>query len=649
MIRQRRKFWPYAIMGLIFAYLSHRLVAEFRAAPKPRGVLDPFAQLPYALDHFLKRPYFLWDTSQFALMAAAIGFLAAMMLYIRFTPGGTYRTGEESGSARYATKKEMKSFEDKDPQNNIIFTKKAQMGLFNSRLPYDKQLNKNVLVVGFPGDGKTYTYVKPNLMQANASYVVTDPKGLLVHEVGKMLEDSGYKIKVFDLVNMTNSNTFNPFNYMKSELDIDRLTEAIVEGTKKSNNQGEDFWIQANLLLTRSLIGYLYFDSQDRGYTPNLSQVAQLLRIAQRENPGIPSPLEVLFKKLEKRIGDNYACRQWDLFNSNFSGETRTSVTAVMSAQYSVFDHEAVTDLISSDSMEMETWNTQKTAVFIAIPETNKSFNFLASILFAFMFEELTHGADAIIQGQRKDEGLTIDDLLHVRVIIDEFANIGAIPNFTEVQASVRSREISIEIIIQAISQLKKVYPKDWETIFNNCASILFLGTNDKETMNYFSMRAGQQTIMQANYSESRGRNRSGSTSYQAKQRPLLTPDEVARIGVDEALLFISKQNVFRDKKATVRDHLMAKSLSSGFGDANWYTYYRDMKNQDIAEFTENTDWSRVVDRGADYNQFEATTPTIDDELVSQSSEMSTEGPSQNAQAEQTPQDLVASWEEEAG
>ncbi|EMB67385.1 Putative TraG protein [Streptococcus mutans 3SN1] len=648
MIRQRRKFWPYAILGLTFAFAAHRFVAEFRVVPKSQGLVDIMDQLPYVLDHYLKRPYFLWDNSIYALEAAAAGFLIAMLLYLRFTPGGTYRRGEESGSARYATAKELKSFEDKESQNNIIFTKKARMGLFNSRLPYDRQLNKNVLAVGLPGDGKTRYYVKPNLMQMNATYIVTDPKGLLVHEVGKMLEENGYKIKVFDLVNLTNSNTFNPFNYMKSELDIDRLTEAIVEGTKKSDNQGEDVWVKSNLLLTRALIGYLYFDSQLEGYTANLSMVADLLRVIEREEPDIPSPLELLFDRLEEKLPNNYAYRQWKLF-LNYRSDMRTSVIGIMTADYSVFDHEAVTDLIRSDSMEMDTWNTQKTAVFIAIPETNKAFNFLASILFSFMFEELTHGADAIIQGQREDEGLTATDLLHVRIIIDEFANIGKIPNFTEVQASVRSREVSIEIIVQAISQLKKVYPKDWETIFNNCASILYLGTNDKDTMDYFSKRAGLQTITQVNYSESRGRNRSGSTSYSSGQRPLLTPDEVARIGVDEALLFISKQNVFRDKKVVLNKHPMAKRLSNSFEDTNWYTYYRDMKNQDIAEFTENTDQSTVIDRGQDYHQFTASLSSLSDEVSRNYSEMASERQSQTDQIEETSQNIVTGWEQEAG
>ena len=202
---------------------------------------------------------------------------------------------------------------------------------------------------------------------------------------------------------------------MHSELDIDRVTEAIIEGTKKSDSQGENFWVQANLLLTRALIGYLYFDSQVRGYEPNLSMIGDLLRNLQRKEEDVPAPVELMFEELEEALPGNYACRQWDLFNANFQAETRNSVLAVMSAQYSVFDHQAVTDMIKTDSMDINTWNTQKTAVFIAIPETNKAFNFLASTFFAIMFEELTHGADAILQGRR--EGYSYKDLLHVPIL----------------------------------------------------------------------------------------------------------------------------------------------------------------------------------------------------------------------------------------
>lgn len=572
---QKKPLIPYLIISLVLAFLTHRAYALYSIAPKP-DMTNLFSQYTFVLEKYVEPPYFYPNFSPFAILAALVGFFIGMMFYLKIKPDENYRHGEEAGSAKFATAQELAGFKDSEPTNNMIFTKNAQMGLFNKNLPFQWQLNKNVLVVGLPGDGKTFTYVKPNLMQMNSSFVVTDPKGLLVRETGKMLEEHGYQVKVFDLVNLTNSDMFNPFNYMKSELDIDRITEALVEGASENEHKGEPFWDKAQLLLNRALIGYLYFDSKTRDYTPNLSMVAELLRNIRRPNDKEPSTVEKMFVELEESMPGNYACKQWNLFNDNFDAETRTSVFAMVATQYSVFDHQAVTDLIKSDTMEMDTWNTEKTAVFVAISETNKAFSFLASTLFTVMFDQLTHNADAIIQGQK--DGYTADDLVHVQFIFDEFANIGKIPHFNEVLASVRSREMSVKIIIQAISQLDTIYgDKARKSMVNNCATLLFLGTNDEDTMRYFSMRAGKQTITQKSYSEQRGQRVSGSTSTQAHQRDLMTPDEIARIGVDEALVFISKQNVLRDKKAMVTDHPMKDELSNNPNDGKWYNYIRFM------------------------------------------------------------------------
>ncbi|HGD5028070.1 TPA: VirD4-like conjugal transfer protein, CD1115 family [Streptococcus agalactiae] len=572
---QKKPLIPYLIISLVLAFLTHRAYALYSIAPKP-DMTNLFSQYTFVLEKYVEPPYFYPNFSPFAILAAMVGFFIGMMFYLKIKPDENYRHGEEAGSAKFAIAQEIAGFKDPEPTNNMIFTKNAQMGLFNKNLPFQWQLNKNVLVVGLPGDGKTFTYVKPNLMQMNSSFVVTDPKGLLVRETGKMLEEHGYQVKVFDLVSLTNSDMFNPFNYMKSELDIDRITEALVEGASENEHKGEPFWDKAQLLLNRALIGYLYFDSKTRDYIPNLSMVAELLRNIRRPNDKEPSTVEKMFVELEESMPGNYACKQWNLFNDNFDAETRTSVFAMVATQYSVFDHQAVTDLIKSDTMEMDTWNTEKTAVFVAISETNKAFSFLASTLFTVMFDQLTHNADAIIQGQK--DGYTADDLVHVQFIFDEFANIGKIPHFNEVLASIRSREMSVKIIIQAISQLDTIYgDKARKSMVNNCATLLFLGTNDEDTMRYFSMRAGKQTITQKSYSEQRGQRVSGSTSTQAHQRDLMTPDEIARIGVDEALVFISKQNVFRDKKAMVTDHPMKDELSNNPNDEKWYDYTRFM------------------------------------------------------------------------
>ncbi|HEP4573345.1 TPA: type IV secretory system conjugative DNA transfer family protein [Streptococcus pyogenes] len=588
--QKKRRFLPYFLIGIVMFYFSHWLIKLYAVAPKSSEVtIFDTTAFNWMYDHWSSKPLLDFQFTMFSLYGGIVVFFIVMLFYFRVTDNGKYRHGEEYGSARYATIKELATFRDKEPDNDMIFSQNARMGLFNKRLPFNKQLNKNTLTVGLPGDGKTFTFVKPNLMQMNSSFVITDPKGLLVRETGKMLEDNGYKIKVFDLVNLTNSNQFNVFHYMHSELDIDRVSEAIIAGTKRSDNNGEDFWNQAEILLMRALIGYLYFDGKVLNkYEPNIAQVADLLRNIRRADEDIPSPVERMFEELEKELKGNYACRQWELFNSNFEGKTMTSVLSMISSRIAVFDHDAVRNLISRDSMEMEKWQTEKTAVFIAIPETDKSYNFIATTMFTMMFRQLPLTADEILQGKHKT--CKRGDLLHIRLILDEFANFGRFPNFTETLSSVRSREISIDIIIQAVSQLKALYKAEWETIFNNCATLIYLGTNDKETMSYFSMRSGKQTLNVKNQSQTRGSQGSSSQSIQTIQRDLLTPDEIARIGVDEALIFISKQNVFKDKKTNVLQHPRASELSNSPDDGNWYNYIRSMNGIDDWDANVNHD-----------------------------------------------------------
>lgn len=576
----RKPIWPYLLVGSFCFLLSQSLYHYYQLSTEA----VPFMGI-------LRLTWLLENVSLFhlglsfesgALYAGFIGFSLPMLVYASGDKN-IYRQGEEQGSARFATLKEMKRFEDKDSDKNMIFTKQVKMGLFNFRLAYNVQLNKNVIVVGLPGDGKTFTFVLPNLMQLNSNFVVTDPKGNLAHETGQMLEKHGYAVKIFDLIRLKNSDRLNPFHYMKSELDIDRISEAITEGTKKSEHMGEDFWVQAELMLQRALIGYLYFDSKDpetgvQLYMPNLGHVADLLRNIYREDPELPSPVEQMFEELADHQPGNYAYKQWKLFQ-NFKGETRNSVVAILSSRYSIFDHEDVRRLISEDTMEIDTWNTKKTAVFIAIPETNNAFNFLSSILFAIGFEVLTHKADDILQG--KIPGYSRKNLRHIQFILDEFAQIGRIPNFAQVLSSIRSREMSIKIIIQAVNQLESLYKSDWKTIFNNCATHLFLGTNDKDTMEYYSTRSGKQTIRTRSTSKTHSyRNGSSGENKQIQGRPLLTPDEVARIGVDEGLVFLSKQNVFKDKKASVYDHPRQDEIAQTPHDGNWYDYIR--KGTDI-------------------------------------------------------------------
>lgn len=571
----RKPTWPYLLVGLLLFVFAQSLYSYYQFSIQAVPFMG-MLRINWLLENWSLFSLTLSFNPE-SLVAGLIGFSLPMLFYVS-GDRSSYRHGEEQGSARFATLREMKRFEDQDSDKNMIFTKQVKMGLFNFRLAYNVQLNKNVVVIGLPGDGKTFTFVLPNLMQLNSNFVVTDPKGNLVHETGKMLERNGYAVKIFDLIRLKNSDRLNPFHYMRSELDIDRISEAVTEGTKKSEHMGEDFWVQAELMLQRALIGYLYFDSREpktgiQLYTPNLGHVADLLRGIYREDPDVPSPVEQMFEELEELQPGNYAYKQWRLFQ-NFKGETRNSVVAILSSRYSIFDHDDVRNLISEDTMEIDTWNTKKTAVFIAIPETNNAFNFLSSILFAVGFEILTHKADDILQG--RVPGYSRKNLRHIQFILDEFAQIGRIPNFTQILSSIRSREISIKIILQAVNQLESLYKSDWKTIFNNCATHVFLGTNDKDTMEYYSTRSGKQTIRTRSTSKSHSyRNGSSSENKQIQGRPLLTPDEVARIGVDEGLVFISKQNVFKDKKASVYDHPRQSEIASSPEDENWYDYKR--------------------------------------------------------------------------
>lgn len=534
--------------------------------------------------------------SLFAFGVGMLGFLSGMLAYVHNNDSGIYRHGEEYGSARFATTEEIVKFADKEkPENDLIYTRHARMCLFNSRLAFEFQKNKNAIVIGGPGSGKTFTFIKPNIMQMNASFIVTDPKKLLVHETGKMLKDNGYKIKIFDLATLANSDSFNVFNYIKTELDVDRVLEAITEGTKKNDQQGgEDFWRQAEALLIRSFIAYLWFDGQENDYTPHLGMIADMLRLTERKDPKVPSPVEMWFEEQNERIPNNYAYKQFTLFNDLYKSETRMSVLAIAAGRYSIFDHEQVVDMVREDTMDIESWNEEKTAVFIAIPETSDTYNFLSAIFLATAMEVLRKKADEVLTGERV---LAIGKkLLHIRFLIDEFANIGRIPNIDKALATFRSREMSIVIVLQALDQLKTMYKNGWATLVNTCDSFLFLGGDEKETTEYLSKRAGKQTISLKKTSVSRGRQGSSSESKDKTGRDLLTPDEIGRLKGTDALLFISGQFVYKDKKYTVHEHEQAHLLSNTPGDANWFTYKRYRNEEE--ELLDKVRKEDIVDHG---------------------------------------------------
>lgn len=583
-----KRIKPYLICGLILGFIVYNFVNFFIVYKVTTGedisklLLEEHTYKAY-LQNFYK---YIFTFSPIALLSGSLTFLCCMLGYTYNNDKGVYRLNEEHGSARYATEKEMKKYADSIDDNNLVISQKVKMSLWNNRLPYNVQRNKHVMVIGDSGSSKTLGFIKPNIMQMSGSFLCTDPKGLTVLETGKMLEEHGYKIKIFNLNTLTNSDQFNVFNYIRKETDVDRVLEQITEGTKKSDKQGEDFWIQAEAILIRSMIAFLWFDSHLNGYQANISMIADMIRLAKAPKKNAKPPIDAWFEELEEKKPGNYATKQWRLFEQSFDGETRASVTAVAAARYSVFDHQEVTDLVSRDTMDIDSWVEEKTAVFISIPETNSAYNFLASIFISTVMETLRFKIDSVMTGETTlKEG---KEPLFFQFFIDEFANIGRIPNIDKALATFRSRNMGICIVLQALAQLKSMYKDDWASLLNNCATLLFLGGDEKETTEYLSKRIGKQTIHTRNRTRSHSRN-GGSENHNKMARDLLTPDEIGRLGGDECLVFISKEHVFRDKKSLAFNHKRAAKIADNYKHENWYRYKR--YSSDIEEMKANVNF----------------------------------------------------------
>lgn len=615
----KKQLKPYLLTGIILGFLINWIGNWFFLSSTLENMdFNEKIQFLFSTEgittFFSQALLYLLKYNPFALIAGLTTFLLCLMAYTYGNDRGVYRLGEEYGSARFATTNEMKKYADSVEENNMILTQNARMGMWNNRIKHSFQKNKNVAVIGDPGSGKTFTFVKPNLLQCVGSIIVTDPKGLLVRETGTLLEKQGYKIKIFDLNTLKNSDQFNVFNYIKREIDLDRVLETITEGTKKSNKQGEDFWIQAEAILIRSLLAFLWIDGKDNDYIPKLPMIADMIRIATPPNKKSPAPISLWFEEQNEKHPNNYAYRQWKLFEDSFEGETRASVLAIAASRYSVFDHYDVSNMVSRDTMNIEKWIEEKTAVFITIPETNGAYNFLASIFITTIMETLRGRIDKILSGEEKLENGK--NPLFIQFIIDEFANIGRIPNIDKALATFRSRNMSIIIILQALAQLKAMYKDDWASMLNNCASLLFLGGDEKETTKYLSERAGKQTINIRNHSHSRGSRGNSTENRQMLARDLMTPDEIGRLDGNQCLLFVTKEYVYKDYKYNVYNHPLANLLADDYTDLKWYKYKRFMNEVD--ELMDNVKKEDVIDKGIigeekEYELFKYTEEDFDD------------------------------------
>jgi len=486
------------------------------------------------------------------LMGVVVAVLIKFIVYTKGKNAKKFRQGKEYGSARWGTKKDIEPYMDEKFQNNILLTQTERLTM-NGRPANPKYArNKNVLVIGGSGSGKTRFYVKPNLMQMHSSYCVTDPKGTIVLECGKMLEDNGYEIKILNTINFKKSMKYNPFAYLRSEKDILKLVQTIIANTKgEGEKAGEDFWVKAEKLYYTALIGYIFYEAprEEKNFATLLDMIdASEVR---EDDETYMNPIDRLFEALEKREPTHFAVKQYKKYKLA-AGKTAKSILISCGARLAPFDIQELRDLMSEDELELDTLGDRKTALFVIISDTDDTFNFVVSIMYSQLFNLLCDKADDEYGGRLP---------VHVRCLLDEFANIGLIPKFEKLIATIRSREISASIILQAQSQLKAIYKDNADTIVGNCDSTLFLGGKEKTTLKELSETLGKETIDLYNTSETRSNQKSFGLNYQKTGKELMSQDEITVMDGSKCIFQLRGVRPFLSDKFDITKHKNYKLL----------------------------------------------------------------------------------------
>lgn len=480
--------------------------------------------------------------------------LKAVLVY-RSKNAKKFRHGEEYGSARWGTPKDIEPFIDPVFENNVLLTQTERLTM-NSRPKQPKYArNKNVIIIGGSGSGKTRFYVKPNLMQMGEkiSYVVTDPKGTIIIECGKMLVDNGYKVKVLNTINFKKSMHYNPFHYIRSEKDIQKLVNTIIANTKgEGEKSSEDFWVKAERLLYTALIGYIWYEAPEE--EQNFATLLEFINASEtrEEDEEFKNAVDELFDELEAEHPEHFAVRQYRKYKLA-AGKTAKSILISCGARLAPFDIQELRDIMAYDEMELDMLGDQKTAMFVIISDTDDTFNFIVAIMYTQLFNLLCDRADDVHGGRLP---------YHVRLLLDEFANIGQIPKFDKLIATIRSREISASIILQSQSQLKTIYKDAAETITGNCDTMLFLGGKESSTLKEISEILGKETIDLYNTSDTRGQNRSYGLNYQKTGKELMSKDELAVMDGSKCILQLRGVRPFLSDKFDITKHKRYKELA---------------------------------------------------------------------------------------
>lgn len=541
---------PYVVIGLYATKLGEawRLAEGTDASNK-------FLHLMDGLSAAFRSPFpSLYPAD--LLIGIVVGCLLRLAVYEKGRNAKKYRHNVEYGSARWGTHSDIAPFIDPDPWNNVILTKTESLTM-NSRPKAPRNArNRNVLVVGGSGSGKTRFFIKPNIMQCTktkgTSLVVTDPKGTLVVECGKMLVAAGYELRILNTINFQKSMHYNPFAYIRSETDILKLVTTLITNTKGEGKGGDDFWIKAETLLYVALIGYIHYELPEE--KQNFSTLIDLLNKMQvREaDEDFQNEVDELFEKLAQKKPEHFAVRQY-LKYKMASGKTAKSILVSCGARLAVFDIEELREITAYDELHLDTIGDKRTALFLIMSDTDASFNFLISMAYSQLFNLLCEKADDVYGGRLP---------VHVRCLIDEFANIGQIPNFEKLVATIRSREISACIVLQAQSQLKAIYKDNADTIVGNCDTLLFLGGKEKTTLKEMEELLGKETIDTYNTGESRGREVSHSLNYQKLGKSLMSVDELAVMDGGKCILQLRGVRPFLSDKYDITSHPNYKYLS---------------------------------------------------------------------------------------
>ena len=557
---------------LMFAYFFNKIAWLYRVNTGATS----WDKLMNTITYFELAFQNLWPSlNHIDLLCGIAGGVAVKFIIIYRTKNARkYRLGVEYGSARWGTEKDIRPYADPEFENNIILTETESLTMSSRPKNPKYARNKNILVIGGSGSGKTRFFVKPNIMQMHSSYVITDPKGTVLLEVGSMLakgspmtDENGkivrdkegkviyepYKIKVLNTINFKKSMHYNPFVYIRSEKDILKLVTTIIANTKGEGQQsGEDFWVKAEKLYYCALIGYIWYEGREE--EKNFNTLLEMINVseAREDDENFKNPVDLMFDELEQKDPNHFAVRQYKKYKLA-AGKTAKSILISCGARLVPFDIAELRELMSYDELELDLVGDRKTALFVIISDTDDTFNFIVSIMYTQLFNLLCDRADDVYGGRLP---------IHVRCLLDEFANIGQIPKFEKLIATIRSREISASIILQSKSQLKAIYKDNADTIEGNCDTTLFLGGKEKTTLKEIAEILGKETIDLYNTSDTRGSQRSYGMNYQKTGKELMSQDEIAVMDGGKCILQVRGVRPFFSNKYDICKHKNYKYLS---------------------------------------------------------------------------------------